>query len=129
TRKISEEPDLTVGTGRKAKKYKLDLLPPALIVARYFADEQADLERLQAEQDEAARAAEEFIEEQAGEDDLLTEVKNDKGNVTKSEIPKRLKALKSEPDADDEIAALTQCKNLLDAEAKAKKTVKDAAEV
>ena len=39
-RKLAEEPDLTVGTGKTAKKYKMDLVPPALIVARYFADEQ-----------------------------------------------------------------------------------------
>jgi type I restriction enzyme M protein len=32
-KKITETPDLTV----KKKKYKMDLIPPALIVARYFA--------------------------------------------------------------------------------------------
>ena len=35
--KIKETPDLTIGR----KKYKMDLVPPALIVARYFAKEQA----------------------------------------------------------------------------------------
>jgi hypothetical protein len=34
-KKIRETPDLSIGR----KKYKLDLLPPALIVARYFAKE------------------------------------------------------------------------------------------
>ncbi|ROO29704.1 type I restriction-modification protein subunit M [Salinisphaera orenii MK-B5] len=125
-RKINEEPDLTIGSGKKAKKYKLDLIPPELVIARYFADEQARLETLQAEHETATRELEEFIEAQDGEEDLLSEVKNDKGNVTKSEIPKRLRILKSEPEADDEIAALKRCKKLMDAEASAKKTVKDA---
>ena len=40
-RKLSEEPDLVIGTGKHATKYKMDLVPPALIVARYFADERA----------------------------------------------------------------------------------------
>jgi type I restriction enzyme M protein len=53
-------------------------------------------------------------------------VKNDKGKVTKTEIPKRLKALKAEPDSEEEIAALKQCKKLMDTEADAKKAVKDA---
>jgi len=129
-RKIKEEPDLTVGSGRKAKKYKLDLIPPALVIARYFSDQQARLDTLQAEAETASRELEEFIEEQSssdgGEEDPLSEVKNDKGKVTKTEIPKRLKALKGEPEAIDEINALKQCKKLMDQEASAKKAVKDA---
>ncbi len=125
-RKIKEEPDLTIGSGRKAKKYKLDLIPPGLVIARYFSEQQARLEKLQAELETAARELEEFIEEQDGEEDLLSEVKNDKGKVTKTEIPKRLKTLKDEPDSDEEIAALKQCRELMDAEADAKKAVKDA---
>jgi type I restriction enzyme M protein len=125
-RNIKEEPDLVIGSGKNAKKYKLDLIPPALVIARDFADPQARLEALQAQQETATRELEEFIEEQDGEEDPLSEVKNDKGKVTKTEIPKRLKALKGEPDAEDEIAALKQCKRLLDAEADAKKAVKDA---
>lgn len=125
-RKIKEEPDLTVGSGKKAKKYKLDLIPPALVIARYFADEQARLDTLQAEAETASRELEEFIEEQDGEEDPLSEIKNEKGKVTKTEIPKRLKALKGEPEADDEIAVLKQCRKLMDQEANAKKAVKDA---
>ena len=41
-RKLSETPDLVIGSGRSATKYKMDLIPPALIVARYFADEQTN---------------------------------------------------------------------------------------
>lgn len=125
-RKIKEEPDLTIGSGKKARKYKLDLIPSELIIARYFGDEQACLEALQAAHETATRELEEFIEEQDGEEDLLSEVKNDKGNVTKTEIPKRLKALKDEPEADDEIATLKQCRKLVDAEVSAKKAVKEA---
>ncbi len=125
-RKIREEPDLTIGRGRQAKRYKLDLIPPALVIARYFADDQTRLDALQAELETATRELEEFIQEHDGEEDLLSEVKNDKGKVTKTEIPKRLKALKGETDFDEEIAALTQCRKLMDAEADARKAVRDA---
>ena len=37
-RKLTETPDLVIGSGRGAARYKMDLIPPALIVARYFAE-------------------------------------------------------------------------------------------
>src|SRR5699024_6891942 len=95
------------------------------VIARDFAAEQARLEALQSKLETATRELEEFIEEHDGEEDLLSEVKNDKGKVTKTEIPKRLKALKGETDFDEEIAALTQCRKLMDAEADARKAVRD----
>jgi len=125
-RKIKEEPDLVVGSGRSAKKYKLDLIPPHLMIARFFPEQQARLDELWAEHEAATREREEFFEEHEGEEDLLSEVKNDQGKVNKGEIPKRLTALKGEADSDDEIAALTRCKKLLGAEANAKKAAKDA---
>ncbi len=98
-RKIKETPDLVVGRGRNANKYKMDLVPPALVVARFFADEQAEIEALQERQEAAARELEAFVEEQAdaGEDgeDLLEEVRNDKGNVTAAAVKARLKAIKA----------------------------------
>ena len=67
-RKLTETPDLVIGSGRSATKYKMDLIPPALIVARYFADEQAKVDDLTATAEEASRAVEEYIEEHGGED-------------------------------------------------------------
>lgn len=129
-RKIKEEPDLTIGRGRGSKKYKMDLLPPALILAKYFAKEQAAIEALQVKADAAARALEEFIEEQAGAgddgEDLLEEAKSDKGNVTKALVTARLKAIKDEKDVDDERNALTGCLKLIEAEADATAKVTEA---
>ena len=55
----------------------MDLIPPALIVARYFADEQAKLDELTAAAEEATRAVEEYVEEHAVEDGLLAEAMDD----------------------------------------------------
>lgn len=123
-KKIKETPDLVV----KKKKYKMDLIPPSLIVARYFADKQAEIDALQATQGEATQALEEYTEEHAVEEGLLEETLNDKGKVTKGGVNDRLKALKDEPDSDEEEAALKRCLELMDAESNAKKAVKDAQE-
>ena len=88
---IKETPDLTI----KKKKYKMDLIPPALIVARYFADEQAEIDALQTTLETAEMVLEEYIEEHAGDEGLLSDAATDKGSVTKSSVNARLKELTS----------------------------------
>ncbi len=121
-KKIKETPDLVVGR----KKYKMDLIPPALVIARYFAEEQAAIDELQAKQEAAARELEEFIEEHSGEEGLLEDAANDKGKVTKGGVTGRLKAIQDEAESDEERAALTRCLELFEAEAEASKAVRDA---
>jgi len=121
-RKIKETPDLSIGR----KKYKMDLLPPALIVARYYAAEQAAIDALQAAQDEVARVLEEYVEEHGGDEGLLADALTDKGKVTKGSVKDRLKALRDEAESDEEFAALARCLELIDAESNASKAVKEA---
>ena len=121
-KKIKETPDLTI----KRKKYKMDLIPPALIVARWFAEEQAAIGVLKTKQKAAARDLEEFGEEHTGEEALLEEAVNDKGEITKTRVTERLKAIKNEPESDEERYALKRCLALIEAESKAGKAVKEA---
>ncbi len=108
----------------------MDLIPPGLIVARYFAAEQAAIEALQAKQENAARELEEFVEEHlssgGGEEGLLADATNDKGKVTKGGVTERLKAIRDEPESDEERDALKHCRTLIEAEAEAGKAVKEA---
>jgi type I restriction enzyme M protein len=125
-RKLSETPDLVIGSGRKASKFKTDLIPPVLIVARYFADKQAELDELNAVAEEAARAVDEYTDEHAVEDGLLWEAVDD-GKITKAFMAARLKEAKREGSEDaDEIAALEEVIALFNAEASAKKAANDA---
>ncbi|MBF6421099.1 type I restriction-modification system subunit M [Nocardia farcinica] len=123
-RKLSETPDLVIGSGRSATKYKMDLIPPALIVARYFADEQAKIDELTAAAEEATRAVEEYVEEHAVEDGLLADAMDD-DKISKALIAARLKAIRTGGDP-EEIKALQHASKLYNAEAAAKKAVKDA---
>ena len=123
-KKIKETPDLII----KRKKYKMDLIPPTLVIARYFAAEQTALEALQAQQDSAARELEEFIEEHTGEGGLLTDATNDKGKVTKASVGDRLKTIQDEPESDEEQEALIRCLALIEAESNAGKAVKGSQE-
>ena len=86
-KKIKETSDLTI----KRKKYKMDLIPPPLVVARYFAAEQAAIEVLQVNYETTAREREEFVEEHTGEDSLLEDAVNDDGKIDKVGVKNRLK--------------------------------------
>lgn len=124
-RKLAETPDLVVGSGRSAAKYKMDLIPPALIVARYFPDEQAKIDELNTEFEEAARAVEEYVEEHAAEDGLLAEAM-DEDKITKALAATRLKNAKAEKANPEEIKALEHLIKLYSAETASKKAFKDA---
>ena len=93
-----ETPDLVLNR----RKYKADLISPALIVARYFAEEQAEIERLQGEQDSLSQELDTLVEEHSGEEGLLEEATNDKGNLTKTGLRKRLKEIADDPEFADE---------------------------
>src|SRR3546814_12562768 len=60
-RKLSETPDLEIGTGRNKTKYKMDLVPPAVVIARYFADDQARVDELAADTSEERRVGKRVV--------------------------------------------------------------------
>ena len=121
-RKLRETPDLTIGR----RKYKMDLIPPALIVARYFGREQAVMDELQSRQETAARKLEEFVDEHTAEGALLEGVLNDRGKVTRGALQGRLDAIEDEddPESDEERNALEKCLSLLEGESALAKTVR-----
>ncbi|HCV05728.1 MAG TPA: type I restriction-modification system subunit M [Pseudoalteromonas sp.] len=118
--KLKEAPDLIINK----KKYKAEIIPPSLIVARYFADQQAQVDALQAKQDEATQTLESYLEEHGGEDGLLVEALNDKDKITKASVAARAKLATDS----DEVKALKQATKLFNAEAAAKKAVREAQE-
>ena len=118
----AETPDLTANR----KKYRMDLVPPGLVVARYFATEQAGVDRLRTEEESIARELEEFVEEYSGEDGLLEGATSDSGKVTQAAVRARLKAVAGDPDGQEERDVLEVCLDLMKALAAAKRTAKAA---
>lgn len=124
-RKLTEMPDLVLGSGRNATKYKMDLIPPSLIVNRYFAADQQCLDELNARAEEATRAVEEYTEEHAVEDGLLAAAMGE-DKISKSLTAARLREAKREGTDPEEVEALQYLIKLYDAEAAAKRAVKEA---
>jgi type I restriction enzyme M protein len=120
-KKIKETPDLVI----EKKKYKTDLIPPALIVRRFFGDQQGEIERLEEEHIARARDLEEFVEEHTGDEGLLEDVVTEKG-VTKKAAQARLKAIKEDPANFEETQVVSRVIELLGAASAAAKAVKEA---
>lgn len=115
-----------IASGPSKGEPNTDLLPPELIVGRYYAVEAAAITELEAKRDAISRELEELDEEQSGEDGPLAEGKTDKGKLTAASVKARLKAIKNDLDADEERQALEQCLALIEREAEAGKKVKAA---
>lgn len=119
-------PDPKHKISRPTREPNTDLIPPALVVARYFAPEQTAIEALEFDRDAVTRELEELNEEHGGEDGLLAEAKTDKGKITVKSVRDRMKAIKLDDEAADERTQLEKCLDLLEKEAEAGKKLKDA---
>jgi type I restriction enzyme M protein len=122
--KFKEKPDLTV----KKKKYKMDLLPPGLIIARYFSAEQAQLDSLDAKRQSLAAEVEEFIDENSGEEGTFDDPRNEKGTVTKENLQQLgMQVAEAQKSGDaEQVSAIERCLQLIRAESDAAKSVKEA---
>jgi type I restriction enzyme M protein len=120
-KKIKETPDLVIAK----RKYKTDLVPPALLVARFFAEEQAEIERLEEERAGPARDLEEFVEEHSGDEGLLEEALNEKGAATKKSAQARLKLIRDDPANAEETQVVRRVLDLIEADSAAGKAAKD----
>jgi type I restriction enzyme M protein len=121
-KKTKERPDFTVGK----LKYKAELIPTALIIARYFAAEQAAIEKLEAEVAAIEQALEEMAEEHGGEEGALAEAKSEKDKLTKASVAARLKEVKGNADAADERKVLNEYIALIEKEAATNAKANDA---
>ncbi|MGZ6367374.1 MAG: type I restriction-modification system subunit M, partial [Ktedonobacteraceae bacterium] len=106
-----------------------DLIPPQLIINRYFSPEQQNIEKLEAAKDIITNRLVELDEEHSDEGGLLEEAKNEKGKITKASVKARLKDIFGEADMTDEQALLNEYLDLLEQETEASKKIKDAQKV
>ncbi len=79
-REMVKKKDGTI-TG-KMKSFEGRIIPKALIIETYFPDEKEKIMSMENKQDELLRLMDELREEHGGEEGLLNEVINDKGNIT-----------------------------------------------
>jgi len=113
------------------KGWTCDLVPKALLVARYYAKEQAEIDKLSADLESVTAKLAELEEEQLGDEDAFSEARADAeegkvGKVTRATVTARLKQIKDDKDAKDEAVVLNAWIALNDDEADLKKQLREA---
>ncbi|OHC69026.1 MAG: type I restriction endonuclease subunit S [Rhodocyclales bacterium RIFCSPLOWO2_02_FULL_63_24] len=108
--------------GEKDKGWACDLLPKPYLVARYFAREQAAIERLSAELEATAAKLAELEEEHGGEEGTFSGF--DKINA--AAVKERIKEVGADKTAAEELAILKRWLQLVAAEAALKKQLREA---
>ena len=88
----------------KDKGWTCDLIPKPLIVARYFAKEQAAIDQLAADLEGVTGRLAELEEEHGGEEGAFAEL----DKVNNANVAARLKEIKGDKDAKDESAVLNE---------------------
>lgn len=106
----------------KDRGWTCDLIPKPLIVARYFAHEQAAINALQAELDAASASQVELEEEQSRDDGVFA----DYDSVTAASVKDRIREISNDRDSVDELRLLKQWLDLGNQVAALKKQIRDA---
>ncbi len=106
----------------KDKGWACDLLPKPFVVARYFAAEQAAINRLSAELDATSSALAELEEEHGGEEGAFAGF----DRINAASVKERLKEVGADDTAIEELAVLKQWLKLAADEAMLKKQLREA---
>jgi type I restriction enzyme M protein len=122
-----EEHDFKLGK----RRFKSDLVPSRLLVARYFVAERDNIKSIETELAAIEQQLDEQREEQSGEDGLLAEViegEGDKQKISAKAVKNRLKEIGKTEHFADERKALEDYAVLLDKHLDAKERLKQAQE-
>ena len=113
------------------RRFKSDLVPADILIARYFTPERDAITALEGELAGIEQQLDETREEQSGEEGLLAEVlegEGEKQKITAKAVKARIKEIGRDPDYAEERQALKDYFALLDQQADAKARLKTAQE-
>ena len=106
----------------KDKGWTCDLVPKELVVRRFFSDDLELIEGLSAELEEASSRLAELEEEHGGEEGFFAELEK----LNKAAVAARIKELRKDPDAADELVALREWLLMTESEVSTKRALRSA---
>jgi type I restriction enzyme M protein len=104
------------------KGWACDLIPKSLLIARHYSNEQARIDQLNNKLEDIIGKLAELEEEHSGEEGTFGEFEK----INKANVTARLKEIKGDSDAKDEVAVLNNWLKLNNDEAETKRALKEA---
>ncbi len=123
TEKKGEETITTVTD--KVKSWDGKLIPKAILTFEYFSEEKKAIDDITVIISDLQAQADEFEEEQTGEDGVLADCLNDKNNLDQKVVKERLKKLKTEEQGGEDYKQLKEYSDLLSKIKDHNKTLKE----
>jgi type I restriction enzyme M protein len=85
-----ETPDFSVKKGQKSVRYVGELIPAALVIERFFAEERSRLDALEAQLEETAQRLAELEEEHGGDEGIFNGLEGARGGIAKANVQDRV---------------------------------------
>ena len=123
TEKKGEETITTVTD--KVKSWDGKLIPKAILTSEYFSEEKKAIDDITVIISDLQAQADEFEEEQTGEDGVLADCLNDKNNLDQKAVKEKLKKLKAEEPGGEDYKQLKEYSDLLARIKEHNKTLKE----
>jgi type I restriction enzyme M protein len=119
--------EINVLRNKKEKEtgWDCNLIPKKIGFEKYFSKEQEAIDNLEAENEGIAQQMQTLEEENSGEEDLFADARNESGTITKTEVTKRIKEIRSNWEFGEELKILQEYFRLMEQEAKVKGKIKD----
>lgn len=109
------------------KGWTCDLIPKELVINRFLASEYQELVSIETELESIQAEIVSFEEEHAGDEGVLSDATNDKGNITKTTLTAFIKDNKSNPAEKETLSIANELLKLFNREAELKKDQKEKA--
>ena len=103
------------------------MIPKNIVIEKYFSSQKEELEKLQEDLENTSQQMQTMNEENQGDDDLFSEVR-DEEKINKKDIPKRIKEIKDDPEFTEEFKALQEYLRLSEQEKELKDKIKSGKE-
>ena len=100
------------------------LLPKDILAGIYFKDLKEKIEKLESELESVSGEKQSLEEENSGDDDLFSNVRNEKGKISKNSITQRIKEIANDVEYKEELEALNQYLKLLRKETRISSDIK-----
>ena len=109
----------------KVTGWDSELIPKNIVIDKYFTKQKESIEKLQEDIDSTSQQMQELDEENQGEEDLFSEVRDD-DKINKKDILKRIKEIKDDSEFADELKVLYEYQKLSEKEKEFRGLIKEA---